>query len=80
MSAYQRLKSLIDEFHQDMYDESIQNSILIDDIKEYRKLLQAIYNVCNLDENKENPLSIQINYNFELAKDFVGNFSNNDNE
>ena len=78
MSAYQRLKSLIDEFHQDMYDESIQNSILIDDIKEYRKLLQTIYNLCNLDENKENPLSIQIQNNFELAKDFVGNFSNND--
>ena len=78
MSSYQRLTSLIDEFHQDMYDEHFQNCILTDDIKEYRKLLQTIYNLCNLDEYKENPLSIQINYNFELAKDFVGNFSNND--
>jgi hypothetical protein len=77
MSAYQRLISLIDEFHQDMYDEHVHNCILLDDIKEYRKLLQLIYNLCNLDENKENPLSIQINYNFELAKDFVGNFNNN---
>ena len=31
MSSYQRLTSLIDEFHQDMYDEHFQNCILTDD-------------------------------------------------
>mgnify|MGYP007072348702 FL=1 len=76
MSAYQRLLTLVNEFHQDMYDESIQNSILLDDVKEYRKLLQVIFNICNLDENKENPLSLEIKNNFELAKEFIGEFNN----
>jgi hypothetical protein len=76
MSAHERLITLVNEFHQDMYEEHIQNSILLDDVKEYRKLLQVIYNICNLDENKENPLSLEIKNNFELAKEFIGEFNN----
>tara|TARA_B100002051_G_scaffold276214_1_gene323249 strand:+ start:4738 stop:4968 length:231 start_codon:yes stop_codon:yes gene_type:complete len=76
MSAHERLITLVNEFHQDMYEEHIQNSILLDDVKEYRKLLQVIYNICNLDEHKENPLSLEIKNNFELAKEFIGEFNN----
>ena len=77
MSAYQRLLTLINEFHDDMRYESCENGILLDNMKEQRKLLQIIFNMCSSDEYHENRLSLDIQRNFELAKDTVGGFDSN---